>query len=348
MADGFSVDDTPLDAGDRFGGLTVLDARLADAIVDQAIARYIAARRARIPGFVDRHYALAGALALHAHALGWDLVRAPLNLVAALPQSALLVGAAAGRALGRRRPRLSAAATRLGRLQLLLETDVGRELAWLIQTELLELPARRGERVATRDALAEAIAADPRLVGALAATARALGRHADDPIFRSRLDGLIAAYTGSRGAAADITTSLLASGSGALVARQFTPGALSLGPVLAGALAQHAAVASFPLGPALGGVWYGAFPAAAAPGLVAASSGALLIGMGVLAAFAGVVADPLQRRLGLHHRRLARMIGALEGQLLGSGDADFRPRDHYVARLLDTLDLLRSLHRLAR
>jgi hypothetical protein len=343
LADGSPVDD----ATDRFGGLTVLDPRLANLIVDQAIERYIAARHARVAGFVDRHYALSGALTLHARALGWDLVRAPVNLLAALPQSALLLGAAAGRTLGRRRPRLRAAAARLGRLQLLLTTDVGRELAWLIQTELLELPARQGERVATRDALAEAIAADPRLMGALAATARALGRHADDPLFRNRLDGLIAAYTGSRGASADIATSLLATGAGALAARQFTPGALSLGPVIAGALAQHAAISSFPLGPALGGLWYGAFPAAAAPGLAAASSGALLLGLGALAAFAGVVADPVQRRLGLHHRRLHKMIGALEAQLLGRGHPGFQPRDHYVARLLDTLDLLRSLHRLA-
>jgi hypothetical protein len=324
--------------------LTVVDTRLANRILDEAVARYVAACRQRVPAFVDRHYALAGALALHAHALGWDLARAPVNLLAALPQSAVLLGAA----LGRRHKRLRPAAERLGRLQLLLETDVGRELAWLVHAELLALPARQGDRVATRDGLAEAIAADPRLVGALAETARRLGRQADDPVFRARLDQLLGAYTGSRAAASDIAGALLATGAGALAARQFTPGALSLGPVLAGALAQHVAIASFPLGPTLGGVWYGAFPAAAAPGLAAASSGALVIGLGALAAFAGVVVDPVQRRLGLHHRRLARLVDALEAMLLGRGDGTFRPRDHYVARVLDMLDLLRSLHRLAR
>ena len=340
MADGSPASDAP----DRSGGLTVVDARLANRIIDQAVARYIAACRRRVPGFVDRHYALAGALALHAHALGWDLVRAPVNLLAALPQSAVLVGAA----LGRRHRRLRPAAERLGRLRLLLETDVGRELAWRVQTELLELPARQGDRVALRDGLAEAIAADPRLTGALAEAAQQLGRQADDPTFRVRLDRLLDGYTGSRAAAADIASALLATGAGALAARQFTPGALSLGPVIAGALAQHAAIASFPLGPALGGLWYGAFPAGAAPGLAAASSGALLVGLGALAAFAGVLADPVQRRLGLHQRRLNRLIDALEAVLSGRGDGAFRPRDHYVARLLDMLDLVRSLHRLAR
>jgi hypothetical protein len=159
---------------------------------------------------------------------------------------------------------------------------------------------------------------------------------------------LIGAYTGSRAASADIATALLATGAGALAARQFTPGALSLGSVLAGALAQHAAIASFPLGPALGSLWYGAFPAAAAPGLALAGSGAAFVVLGALAAFAGVVVDPVQRRLGLHRRRLDRLIDSLEAQLLGRAHGGFRPRDHYVARLFDTLDLLRSLHRLAR
>jgi hypothetical protein len=327
--------------------LVAVDARLVHTIIDRAVERYIAQRRQRVPGFIDRHYALSGALALHAKALGWDLVRAPVNLLAALPQSALLLGAAAGRALGRRRPRLRAAAEQLGRWQLLLETDVGRELTWLIHTELLELPFRDRVRHATRDALAEAVLADPRLSGAIAETAQAVGRRGDDPAFRARLDELIGNYTGSRAAAADIATALLATGTGALAARQFTPGALSLGPVIAGAWAQHAAVASFPLGPALGGLWYAAFPPAAMPGLAAVGSGAAFVALGTLAAFAGVVADPVQRRLGLHRRRLNRLIDALAADLLRREHAGFQPRDHYVARVFDTLDVLRALHRLA-
>jgi len=336
-----------IDATARAGDLVPLDPLLAQRIVDDAVARYIEERRRRVPGFVDRHYALAGALALHAHALGWDMARAPVNLLAALPQSALLLGAAAGRALGRKRPLLAAAAARLGRLQLLLETDVGRELAWLIHTELLELPVQLGERRATRDALAEAVFADPRLAGAIAATEQALGQRAGDPALREKLAALLGAYTGSRAAATDIASALLATGVGALTARQFTPGALSLGSVLAGKLAQHAAIASFPLGPTLGGLWYGAFPAVAAPGLALAGSGAALVALGALTAFAGILIDPVQRRLGLHHRRLDRLIDALEAQLLGRAHGGFRPRDHYVARLFDALDLLRSLHRLA-
>lgn len=68
----------------------------------------------------------------------------------------------------------------------------------------------------------------------------------------------------------------------------------------------------------------------------------------VLSAFAGIVADPLQRRLGLQHGRLQRLIDALEWQWVDGTNGAFVIRDHYAARLLDFLDLLASVWRLAR
>ncbi len=41
--------------------------------------------------------------------------------------------------------------------RILLDTAVGREIEWLILTELLELPFRQGYRIARKDALAETI-----------------------------------------------------------------------------------------------------------------------------------------------------------------------------------------------
>ena len=41
--------------------------------------------------------------------------------------------------------------------RILLGTTVGREIEWLILTELLELPVRQGYRIARKDALAETI-----------------------------------------------------------------------------------------------------------------------------------------------------------------------------------------------
>ena len=73
----------------------------------------------------------------------------------------------------------------------------------------------------------------------------------------------------------------------------------------------------------------------------------MLIPLAALTAFAGVVADPLQRALGLHQRRLDRLIDSLEASLRGK-DARFSVRDHYAARILDFVDWSCALIRFAR
>ena len=70
-----------------------------------------------------------------------------------LPQVVVLLAAAAlARRVGWRR-----AADWLGSRQLLRETDVAREIAWLVHTELLRLPNRQDRRESARDALAEEV-----------------------------------------------------------------------------------------------------------------------------------------------------------------------------------------------
>jgi hypothetical protein len=230
----------------------------------------------------------------------------------------------------------------------LLETDVGREIRWLLMTELLELPWQEGDRVSSRDALAEAVLSDPRIDAIAQPILAAIGRRGGDTEFRARLEAALSTYSDTRAAAAEIASALTLLGAGAIGAHQVTPGPLTLGPALAGAMAQQAAIASFPLGSTLGGVWYAAFPVAASSALVAGLTGGLMLGAAVLSAFAGIVADPLQRHLGLHRRRLCRLVDALERQWEGGTDGRFVVRDHYAARLLDVLDLLASAWRLTR
>lgn len=314
---------------------------MAAGVLDRAITRYIDRRRARIPEFIDRHFDLRGALRLHRHALGWDVVRAPTNVALAVP--ALGTAALAGvlRKSGVRQP-----ADWLARRRMFLKTDVAREIEWLLHTEFLELPFAQEGRSFDRDALAEEIVADPMVERALAQALGVVGRHADDPGFRERLTDALGAYTGSRVAASEISTSLLTLATGAMAWQQFTPGALSLGPLVAGSVSHMLAVSSFPLGGTAGAVWYALFPAAASPLFVAGVTGSVLAGAAVLTAFAGVVADPVQRRLGLHRRRLERLVDVLERHLRGE-EARLVVRDHYVARLLDLFDLLRVAYKLA-
>jgi hypothetical protein len=129
--------------------------------------------------------------------------------------------------------------------------------------------------------------------------------------------------------------------------QQLTPGAITLGPALAAVLAQQSAIAAFPLGAGLGGFWYSMFPVVPPTLLVAGITGGLMVGASTVAAFAGLAADPVQRRLGLHKRRLNRLLNALERQMLRPSAPAFAVHDHYVARAIDLFDLLGSAYRLA-
>ena len=262
-------------------------AEQAREMVAEAARLYFASRRARVDGFVDRHFSLSGSLAIHRKALGWDVLKVPANIVLAIPNVALQLAALGAQATGAQQ---TAAFLRSRRI--LLETAVGREIEWLIMTELLELPYQQGELVSHKDAFAETVLSSPSVQAAVQTVADSIGERAHDSEFRTQLEEALATYTGTRAAAAEITTTLIALGAGALTVKQATPGALALGPVLAAIMAQQAAVASFPLGATMGGLWYGMFPVAASPALIAGVTGGL-VGVGaVAAAFSGVIADP--------------------------------------------------------
>jgi hypothetical protein len=309
--------------------LDISPQELAAAIVRDAVHRYIEIRRGRIEAFVDRHFTLAGSVALHRRALGWDLLRAPANLFLAGPALGVKLMAWAARRGG-----MEGVAAWLASRRLLLRTAVAREIEWLVATELLEIPCRHRDRVSYRDAFAETILADERAAALLVTPAGA------DPDFRRRLAAAVETYLGSRTATAEIATGFVAAGLGALVVKQATPGLVTLSSALAGMLAQQMAIAAFPLGASLGGLWYSLFPAAAGPGLLAATTAGVFLGGAMLAAFSGVVTDPSQRQLGLHRRRLERLLRILEADLCGVPGKNGIMRDHYVARLVDIFDLI--------
>ena len=171
-----------------------------------------------------------------------------------LPQVVLLPAAAAlARRAGWRR-----GADWLGSRQLLRETDVARENAWLVHTELLRLPYRQGRRESARDALAEEVFGDPRTEAADRGVLKELARRTSDAAFRRDLEDKLAAYRLSRSAVAELCTAIVSVAIGAAAFRQLTFGVMSLGPALAH---ERHAIESFPLGSWLGGLWYGVFPA---------------------------------------------------------------------------------------
>lgn len=319
-----------------------LDADAAARIVREGAAAYFDSCRARVRPFVDANFSVSGSARLHRRALGWDLLRAPANVALSVPQVALKLGGLAAGGAGAR-----GVAERLGKIDLFLDTAVARELRWRVMTDLLRQPYRDGDREAREDGLAEAILARPEMASLIAAAGASAATHRDDAAFRARLEAALTGYTGARAAAAEITTGLVALGGGAVAFQKLTPGALALGPAIAASLAHGAAVASFPLGATAGGIWYAMFPAAASPALVAGATAGVMGVAALAAAFAGMIADPAQRALGLHERRLMALVGALEAGFEGREGA-FVVYDLYVARLLDLSDMLLGVARAFR
>jgi hypothetical protein len=311
----------------------IVDRALAREIVNAAIARYCKIRQGKIDSFARENFSFFGSLRLHRHAIGLDMVRAPANLAMSAPFLTSRIIAAGCRKIGRKQ-----AADWIESRHYYLKTDVVRELEWRIFVDFLELPFAQSRRVSERDALAEELLRDPRVEGAITEHLKSSGVRGDDPGFRAWLSGALSTYQSTRVSSADMSNALLSAGVGAVVFKQLTPGMMSLGPVAAHALVQSAAIASFPLGAGIGGVWYGLFPAVAPAALTVGATGGLVAFGAVFAAFSGVLSDPVQRQLGIHQRRLRKLVNCLDQELRGEGEARFTVRDHYVARILDLLE----------
>lgn len=123
---------------------------------------------------------------------------------------------------------------------------------------------------------------------------------------------------------------------------------ISMAPGIADALVHAVAVTDFPLGQTVGGLWYDLFPTNASPLQVTVTVAGLVMIGSVSAAFVGVLADPVQSRVGIHRRRLLRLVDTLEVELAGTGSRPFVAREHFYARLLDLLDAGASALRIFR
>jgi len=66
------------------------------------------------------------------------------------------------------------------------------------------------------------------------------------------------------------------------------------------------------------------------------------------AAFVGVVVDPALTRLGVHRRRLIRLVDAVEAGLSAAPSGAYSPRAIYLARIFDLLDVAQAAARALR
>ncbi|MEQ8508178.1 MAG: hypothetical protein RIF37_17220 [Rhodospirillaceae bacterium] len=303
-------------------------------ILDQAVSRYAESRRQQIPDFVSRTYGWRGAFGIHRKALGWDLLRAPANLVLSGATGVARLGGVAARSVGARQ-----IGDRLGRFQMILDTDVGREVAWRVHSDLLMIPYQQPGRSTLADALFDEITQDTRVTAHLDKVVAAIAAESDKRAYQARLDRVLSEYIGQRAPATDIAAALMTASLGYAAYHKVTPGLISLSSTVAGSLAQTIAVSSFWAGPTAGSVYYAVAGVPAASTLLTAGVFAgLTVPAAALTALAGLVADPIQASTGLHHRRLRRLIDTLEHNLKFDHERRLPLRSHYTARLVDLWD----------
>lgn len=300
---------------------------------------YLEKWRVEVDGFVRRHFTWPGTLQLHRAALGWDVMRAPVNVLLAPVLVLTLIAAWVARRLG-----LPRAAGWLARRRLLLPTAVSQKVEMLIATDLLGVEVAVTRGASDRAPLARSILAAPQLRDFF----RRCGGVDQAEASASRIARAVQDYAGTRAAVAEMTAGIFMLAVGAIAFQAVTPGIISIAPGVAEAVSRSTAVADFPLGRTLGGMWYGVFPTHASPALVIAAVAFMAMLGAIVAAFAGVLADPVQARLGIHRRRLLRLIDTLETELAGSGEKPFTAREHFYARGLDIWDAVVSVIRVFR
>jgi len=337
-----------------------LSREAAREIVDAAVARYFAKVRARIPAFVDRHFTWSGAWRIHKRAIGADMLRAPLNTVLVAPALARDI-AATGLSAAEKRlgpgSGLGAASgawsERLKTWQPFLRTDTAREMDWLIFRDLLQLPyderevghGKTGDRVLTRDALAEEILSDPRLMSALMpALERAAALHRN-PKERAWLQHALRDFAEARTATTELAGLIYTLSMGAVLTHSLTPGLVTLAPALSQAAAAKIAAAQAGFGTGLGTLAQALTPVAPSTLLLIGTTGGLIVASAALTAIAGALTDPLQRMAGLQHRRLGALVDTMEHNLLYAEQKRFRVADAYLGRVLDMSDVLVAVWR---
>lgn len=294
---------------------------LTAAQLEQAIEHYCADCHRRVDDFVAKELSGYGAWRLNRHALGADLLRVPLNIAWA-PFWLLLqmLGWVFGKL------KLGILSAGFKRIPAGITTKVQRELGARVERDLLLIETDQPDPLLGY-LLTESGVDTASLDSLLAQPMADKGREQ----FRNR-------WFGARTAVAEITTNISMAAVGAVLFKQFTPGALGGGTALAAWWTWDQAVSRFWAGDTLGRVWYGWFPPETDWTASLAATGLLMVLLAVVASLSGFFTDPLQSALGMHQRRLHKLIEHMQLELKSNLLGDSSTREQYLARVTDVLD----------
>ena len=112
---------------------------------------------------------------------------------------------------------------------------------------------------------------------------------------------------------------------------------------ISGLVAVEQAASEFFLGETLGRFYYTLFPVSPPIGIVMATVLTVMVTIALVAAFSGMLHDPIQKRTGIHQRRLNQLLDAIEKSACQSLAKGYRPKDTFVGRIYDFIDWVKGL-----
>jgi hypothetical protein len=301
-----------------------------ECAVEVAAERYFDDCRLAVPGFIDRHFNYPGALSTNRVALGWDMLRAPVNLFWA-PIYALICVL---KWLLRLSVFSAPLASQLDRIPAGLTTQVQQHISDLIRDDLL-CHGQSGHSL------------DDYLMDSLQTvyeqhTDKVVNRHQFQRMIEPLVAEALSEYQLTRTASADISNSLSCTILGAFAFQKFTPGGIGIAILLASLLAESSASRGFLLGETLGSVYYGWFPPEPSSAMFISVMAGVMALLAAIAALSGLIIDPMQAATGLHRRRLHNMLDHLQRDFAVSSRSSYRPKDQFIARIMDTFDVIKS------
>lgn len=302
---------------------------------DKGLTRYIKTRRSKVDSYVKDNYSFKGSLRRHKKSIGLDLLRVPLNIL--LMPITLITDLLAF--LLKKIGLLKISST-LRKVPKSFETELDKEIKWLIYTELLELPYKDKHRESNKDALLDEVFNDTRLQTYAESVLIEVKERMKNPSFKQQLQISLAEYGTSKTAASEIASNVLGAAIAFATTKKTAFGSLGLGNIAATAIAHHLAVANFFLG-STAGAWYYSIAAASVPlKLLMVVTFAIIVILSIIATFIGIVTDPIQSKFGMHQRKLNKLIDTVEFQLRTDNIKNYNLHDKYVARVFDVIDAL--------
>lgn len=294
------------------------------------IRRYFSQCQQRVPSFVATHFSYPAALKTNRVAFGMDILRAPVNLFwAPLYAVVSLIRFLVGRS-----SQLAWLHRLLGRFPAGFTTQVQTHISELVLRDLLRhQQAEQSLSWYIAEALRELYQ-------------QQADSHPDIAQFHRQAEPIIedalAQYRVTRTASADITNTLSCTVLGAFAFQKFTPGGIGIGLMLASVISTQLASRDFVFGETLGNLYYSVFPPSPSIGITLATIGGVLALLSAGAALSGVISDPVQAVTGLHRYRLNKMLKHMEKDIQQQSSSSFRPKDQYIARIMECFDLLRA------